>query len=269
MSYFIFNGIDSRKYGVVSAMSLPPVAERNFTEKQIPGRPVPLNRLEVMRKNVQITVTMTVTDMSLLPEINSWFQGKGSLILDSDLTKKYIAYVSKGISPERILKLCGSFTIVFTAEPFRYSVENNPVIFGGTTDELIKYNTPVEGTADCEPLFYVTLAGRIEMTVNGGEPFIFESDGTPTIVNNTKTYKYSREGIFIDCALKAAYRINENGKYVIVTNHTWGTFPTLKCGRNEIQIRLRKENRVINGETFVPGNFSYEGFTLTKNERWY
>lgn len=268
MSYFIFKGIDSREFGIVSAMSLPPVAERKLTEKEIPGRPVPLNRLEVMRKNVQITITMTVTDMSRLAEINAWLQGRGDLILSSDTTKKYIAYVSMGISPERVLKLCGSFPVTFTAEPFRYAVDNTPTKFGSSGNDVSTYITFVSGTAECEPLFCFTFAGKIAVTIDDGESFEIESSGNPTIINNTRVYKYYREEIFVDSGLKIAYKI-AGGAYEVVTNRTWGKFPTLKSGRNEIKITLKRDSKLFDGKSYEPGNVSYEGLVLTQNERWY
>lgn len=124
MSYFIFKGVDSRTLGVTSKSAIPPIAERAFKTTEIPGRAEPLNRLDVMRKNIKLPITLSIVDMSKLSEINAWLQGKGDLILSDDLSKKYRAYINQAISPARLLKLYGSIPIIFTVEPFRYSVTN-------------------------------------------------------------------------------------------------------------------------------------------------
>ena len=102
MSYFIFKGVDSRTLGVTSKSAIPPIAERAFKTTEIPGRAEPLNRLDVMRKNITLPITLSIVDMSKLSEINAWLQGKGDLILSDDLSKKYRAYINQAISPARL-----------------------------------------------------------------------------------------------------------------------------------------------------------------------
>ena len=107
MSYFIFNGIDSRQFGITSKLALPPLPERTMKTTEIPGRYEPLNRLDIMRKNMQITLTISMPDVTKIGEVNAWLQGKGDLILSDDLTKKYHAYVNMSIMPERISRRFG------------------------------------------------------------------------------------------------------------------------------------------------------------------
>ena len=268
MSYFIFKGIDSRSFGLTSKLTLPPIPERVFKSTEIPGRIMPLSSLEVMRKNIKIPITLSVTDVSRLDEINAWLQGKGDLILSDDTTKKYHAYISSEISHNRLSRRFFTVPITFTAEPFRYAVDNTPTKFSSSGKDVSTYITFVSGTAECEPLFCFTFAGKIAVTIDDGESFEIESSGNPTIINNTRVYKYYREEIFVDSGLKIAYKI-VGGTYEVVTNRTWGKFPVLKSGRNEIKITLKREKKVFEGVSYEPENVGYEGLVLTQNERWY
>lgn len=298
MSYFIFKGVDSRTFGVTSKSAFPPIAERTFKTTEIPGRAEPLNRLDVMRKNSKLAITMSILDVSKLAEINAWLQGEGDLILSDDPTKKYHAYVNQAITPERLLKLYGSIPIVFTVEPFRYSVDNPPVNIpmfmndDTLTDSMeITYN----GTCEGEPLLYFAFAGKLRVTVNNSaEPLILTTSGeyTDTLINGetgsisggvqtgssgaitdvgdtsevtTYRYKYNVEFIYIDCAAKVAYTPDRK----VVTNKTAGKFPIFKNGINNILLELLKEEWNYGPARYQSHNQKLEMFGYQKNERWY
>ena len=254
MGYFIFNGKDSREFGILESVPIPPKAERTLQTVEIPGRMFPLNKVKDEFKNVQLSFVLGITDHAKVNEINKWLNGSGKLILSSDTSKYYNAFVHSAISPERLSVRFGKIPIIFTVEPFRYDVDN-PVISHIFTD--IKDSQPektikvtVGGSYSCEPLYFFRWAGRIEMTVNGGEPLIIESgtvngEYTDTYTpsgNGTPIYHYlSPEAtMFINTSLRLAYRL-ENGVRKVCCEMTSGKYPMLEPGENTVKFRLMPE----------------------------
>ena len=254
MGYFIFNGKDSREFGILESVPIPPKAERILQTVEIPGRLYPLNKARDEFKNVQLSFVLGITDHAKVNEINKWLNGSGKLILSSDTSKYYNAFVHSAISPERLSVRFGKIPIIFTVEPFRYDVDN-PVISHIFTD--IKDSQPEKtikvtagGSYSCEPLYFFRWAGRIEMTVNGGDPLIIESgtangEYTDTYTpsgNGTPIYHYlSPEAtMFINTSLRLAYRL-ENGVRKVCCEMTSGKFPMLEPGENTVKFRLMPE----------------------------
>lgn len=254
MGYFIFNGKDSREFGILESVPIPPKAERILQTVEIPGRLYPLNKVKDEFKNVQLSFVLGITDHAKVNEINKWLNGSGKLILSSDTSKYYNAFVHSAISPERLSVRFGKIPIIFTVEPFRYDVDN-PVISHIFTD--IKDSQPEKtikvtagGSYSCEPLYFFRWAGRIEMAVNGGAPLIIDSgtangEYTDTYTpsgNGTPIYHYlSPEAtMFINTSLRLAYRL-ENGVRKVCCEMTSGKFPMLEPGENTVKFRLIPE----------------------------
>lgn len=254
MGYFIFNGKDSREFGILESVPIPPKAERTLQTVEIPGRLYPLNKVKDEFKNVQLSFVLGITDHAKVNEINKWLNGSGKLILSSDTSKYYNAFVHSAISPERLSVRFGKIPIIFTVEPFRYDVDN-PVISHIFTD--IKDSQPektikvtVGGSYSCEPLYFFRWAGRIEMAVNGGAPLIIDSgtangEYTDTYTpsgNGTPIYHYlSPEAtMFINTSLRLAYRL-EGGVRKVCCEMTSGKFPMLEPGENTVKFRLMPE----------------------------
>ena len=254
MGYFIFNGTDSREFGILESVPIPPKAERILQTVEIPGRLYPLNKVKDEFKNVQLSFVLGITDHAKVNEINKWLNGSGKLILSSDTSKYYNAFVHSAISPERLSVRFGKIPIIFTVEPFRYDVDN-PVISHIFTD--IKDSQPEKtikvtagGSYSCEPLYFFRWAGRIEMTVNGGDLLIIDSgtangEYTDTYTpsgNGTPIYHYlSPEAtMFINTSLRLAYRL-ENGVRKVCCEMTSGKFPMLEPGENTVKFRLIPE----------------------------
>ena len=254
MGYFIFNGKDSREFGILESVPIPPKAERTLQTVEIPGRLYPLNKVRDEFKNVQLSFVLGITDHAKVNEINKWLNGSGKLILSSDTSKYYNAFVHSAISPERLSVRFGKIPIIFTVEPFRYDVDN-PVISHIFTD--IKDSQPEKtikvtagGSYSCEPLYFFRWAGRIEMAVNGGDLLIIDSgtangEYTDTYTpsgNGTPIYHYhSPEAtMFINTSLRLAYRL-EGGVRKVCCEMTSGKFPMLEPGENTVKFRLMPE----------------------------
>ena len=254
MGYFIFNGKDSREFGILESVPIPPKAERTLQTVEIPGRLYPLNKVKDEFKNVQLSFVLGITDHAKVNEINNWLNRSGKLILSSDTSKYYNAFVHSAISPERLSVRFGKIPIIFTVEPFRYDVDN-PVISHIFTD--IKDSQPEKtikvtagGSNFFEPLYFFRWAGRIEMAVNGGAPLIIDSgtangEYTDTYTpsgNGTPIYHYlSPEAtMFINTSLRLAYRL-EGGVRKVCCEMTSGKFPMLEPGENTVKFRLMPE----------------------------
>ena len=254
MGYFIFNGKDSREFGILESVPIPPKAERTLQTVEIPGRLYPLNKVKDEFKNVQLSFVLGITDHAKVNKINKLLNGSGKLILSSDTSIYYNAFVHSAISPERLSVRFGKIPIIFTVEPFRYDVDN-PVISHIFTD--IKDSQPEKtikvtagGSYSCEPLYFFRWAGRIEMTVNGGDLLIIDSgtangEYTDTYTpsgNGTPIYHYlSPEAtMFINTSLRLAYRL-ENGVRKVCCEMTSGKFPMLEPGENTVKFRLIPE----------------------------
>lgn len=254
MGYFIFNGKDSREFGILESVPIPPKAERILQTVEIPGRLYPLNKVKDKFKNVQLSFVLGITDHSKINDINKWLNGSGMLILSNDTSKYYNAFAHSAISPERLSVRFGKIPIIFTVEPFRYDVDN-PVISHIFTD--IKDSQPEKtikvtagGSYSCEPLYFFRWAGRIEMAVNGGAPLIIDSgtangEYTDTYTsprNGTPIYRYlSPEAtMFINTSLRLAYRL-EGGVRKVCCEMTSGKFPMLEPGENTVKFRLMPE----------------------------
>lgn len=254
MGYFIFNGKDSREFGILESVPIPPKAERTLQTVEIPGRLYPLNKVKDEFKNVQLSFVLGITDHAKVNEINKWLNGSGKLILSSDTSKYYNAFVHSAISPERLSVRFGKIPIIFTVEPFRYDVDNPVIshIFTDIKDSQLEKTIKVTagGSYSCEPLYFFRWAGRIEMTVNGGDLLIIDSgtangEYTDTYTpsgNGTPIYHYlSPEAtMFINTSLRLAYRL-EGGVRKVCCEMTSGKFPMLEPGENTVKFRLMPE----------------------------
>lgn len=280
MSYFIFKGVDSRQFGMTSKLTIPPISERTFRTTEIPGRAEPLNRLEIMRKNIQLPLTISMPDLTRIGEVCAWLQGKGDLILSDDLSKKYHAYINQAISPSRLLKLYGSIPIIFTAEPFRYSV-TNPFV---STPMGMDDDTPTgsmtiinNGTTESEPRWYFSVAGKLKVTVNGSEnPLVITTPGEYTgeyeadVSGGTAKYyyDYKQQNIYVDVLSRMAYILSGSQKLVAV-NQTAGKYPALKSGENNVVVELIQEEWEHDGKIYKSHNQRLQYLGYIKNERWY
>ena len=152
---------------------------------------------------------------------------------------------------------CVSKVLHFACHFFAFCVSsnNNSVISHIFTD--IKDSQPEKtikvtagGSYSCEPLYFFRWAGRIEMTVNGGDLLIIDSgtangEYTDTYTpsgNGTPIYHYlSPEAtMFINTSLRLAYRL-EGGVRKVCCEMTSGKFPMLEPGENTVKFRLIPE----------------------------
>lgn len=288
MSYFIFNGKNSRDYGTLAGVPIFPRSELGYTTQEIPGRAEPLIKPTTQYKTVTLALTLGITDPLKAREINQTFCGSGKLILSTDLTKYYRAYAYPTTSPERVSRRFGRITINFICMPFAYAVTETPVTF----TDLIKYGNSEEtrhatvtvtnnGSVYCEPLYKIKFNGKLTINVGGAETVI-ESPGyysTAQVAVADKLFVYETETleIYIDAYARIAYKY-ESGVRKVLCNFTSGQYPLLDVGDNVIKLSVAPRTETwehdveVDGDT-VTRTFCYRDqsvneLTITKNERW-
>lgn len=256
MPVFHFKGIPCTWYGAKVISLSPPKRAGSETEiLTVPGRAEPLIKEKKEYENTEIEAELFIEDPSKARGIFEWLKGSGKFIYDDESDKYYNVVSNSVIDVVRVSDMLRSLTVKFICSPFAYSVENTPIshIFTDITDSSPEKAVTVKagGSYTCEPLYFFRWAGRIEMTVNGGEPLIIDSgtsDGEYTETytpsgNGTPIYHYiSPEAtMFVSTPLRLAYK-TENGERKVCCEMTSGRFPMLENGNNTIKFKLLSEN---------------------------
>lgn len=208
MSYFIWNGISSKDYGILKFPPVPQSATMNFEYTSIAGRSTPIVLSLQTRNTISLTFTLQVKDFSKYNQVYAWLNGadkQGKLIVSNDLGKYYKATCTTVKASEMSLRF-SSINITFTCEPFRYSMENEPIIVTGST------SINVDGNYYSEPIIKVYGNGNGNLIVNGDTLAVYVS-----------------EYLTIDTSRLLAYKDN-----VVALSQTAGTLPRLQVGDNTI-----------------------------------
>ena len=237
---FTFKEIPSQDMGVkIITMSGVQRAPCEPQITSIPGRYNPLILEKQERQTTEITAELLVECPDNIRNIFSWLLGRGKLIF-SDEPDKYYNVMDDDT-------LTGSMTII-----------NN-------------------GTAESEPKWYFSFAGKLRVTVNGSEnPLIITTPGEYTgeyeadVSGGTAKYyyDYKQQNIYVDVSSRLAYMFSGSKKLVVV-NQTAGIFPALKPGENSIVVELVREEWEHDGRIYKSHNQKLQYLGYNKNERWY
>ena len=124
MPWFLWNGTDSRVMGVVvSAYPARTRAEERVTTVEIPGRNGVLTVPEGTEEPVFGAVTLTLGGWlrpgSDVRALLRWLQGSGTLVLGNDPGYSHAARITQAVTLTDEADGWRSFTVRFTAEPFR------------------------------------------------------------------------------------------------------------------------------------------------------
>lgn len=284
MSYFIFNGKNSRDYGTLAGVPIFPRSELGYTTQEIPGRAEPLIKATTQYKTVTLALTLGITDPLKAREINQTFCGSGKLVLSTDLTKYYRAYAYPTTSPERVSRRFGRITINFICMPFAYAVTETPVTF----TDLITTNAVTEttvtlannGSIYSEPLYKIKFNGKLTVRI-GETAMTVTSPGKYTtrqfLQEDLWVYLAEQMEIYIDAHARIAYKY-ENGVKKILCDRTSGQYPLLDTGDNTIHISVAPKSETWEHDVTVDGGtvtrtYCYSDqrvneLTIAKNERW-
>lgn len=208
MSYFIWNGVYSTRYGILKHPPVPQSAPMNFEYTSITGRSTPIATSLSTRNTISLTFTLQLKDFSKYDEVYAWLNGadkQGKLIVSNDLGKYYKATCTTIKASEMSLRF-SSISITFTCLPFRYSTDTTTVYL--TSSKTIT----VGGNYYCEPRIQINGSGNGVLTVNGSNLSVYV-DGY----------------IIVDSERLLAYK----GSTVLL-NQTSGDLPRLQVGENSV-----------------------------------
>lgn len=169
MSYFKFNGIDSRNYGILEKLPLDIRSERTTQIIDMPyGTPIVYQSQAY--KSQKITVNLGLKDNSAanLSAINQWLQGYHELIFSDDPDKHYMAVCNGVLNGERMVRNLGKLPITFTVMPFKYA--NNHSYENITLTSLNENSNyaviPYSGSMKSEPLIKIYGNGNFTMDID-------------------------------------------------------------------------------------------------------
>lgn len=280
---FSFKGISSEEMGVkIITMSGVQRAPYEVEITAVPGRYEPLLQEKPGCKTTEITTELLVCEKTDIRRVFAWLTGKGQLIFSDEPDKYYTVFSNDVISAERIDGRIKAFEVKFLCTPYAYAVSNPfvsvPMNFTGTGADT-SVSILSNGTAESEPLWFFSFAGKLKITLNDtDDPLIIDLPG------HYSTSEYSYFGtdptpywhykcdpveIYIDTASRLAYRLSENGEKTVVTDLTSGRFPELSPGINTVKFELSNERWEHDGRRYIRSDQRLISFGYRKNERWY
>lgn len=232
-SYFVWNGVDSRAMGIRTRAFAPLVRpEERAAHVQIPGRSGDLTYIEgegIYNSYIQ-TVSISVTDGSLVHAVFDWLRGGGYVTFSGEPTMRQPARVIGAVTLERISRNMDHWAgqVQFYCQPLKEKLTDSPVTL---TEAATVLNA---GDVDAYPVILAAPdegEDEITITCNGD---------TLTIANVSGVVR-------IDCN---AREVSNAGRTELLTHESAGPFPVLKPGNNLI------------------GGTGWTQLEITKNERY-
>lgn len=220
MLSFTFNNKNSfSDFGIlVEKRPELPSPKRRVSYVDIPGRHSGLRYDEKTFEDITIAVECSFKGdpYKRIDDIKKWLIGSGEqdLIFSYQPDKRYVAQVVNSIDFSIALKIVSKFIIIFNCRPFKYAVENTPVVIQ-TGDGFSLVN---EGSLESRPVIKVFSTGEGSFKINDFEVFLSE---------------ISSPNVVIDSELEEAYTI-ESGLPVNANNYISGEYPVLETGINTI-----------------------------------
>lgn len=242
MSYFIYNNVDSRTFGLLKRPPFVNKSQKNLSPVTVPDSPVKFYPDVNNRDEIQITVTLGLKSRENIRQIYAWLDNtSGSLSFSSEPDKCY--YVQNiTVSSNYLSPRFGELEITFICQPFAYAVMPTVVEFSAETVEV-----PNNGTIFSYPeISFVPTDDEVIVTVNGAD-FILKNlasiDGGGIIGNRT---------VVIDSEVHITYFIGYTGAKWAINDHTFNDYPRLHTGLNYISHNGSAQNAEINvRERFV------------------
>lgn len=136
MSYFKFNGIDSRNLGlIITETPFRPSWAEQVEEIVIPGRAEVIKNPNGTYDNQSLTINAVISDKSKINQIYSTLTGEGKLILSTNLNE-YINVRVEPLVPKGVALDMAEISITFDCYPFAYAVAPSVVSIGTTYTEV-------------------------------------------------------------------------------------------------------------------------------------
>lgn len=123
MSYFVFNGTDSRDLGLILPETpFRPSWAESVDEITIPGRPEVIKNQNGNYPNQALTINAVISDSSKIRQIYSALSGEGKLILSTE-PGEYINCRVEPLIPQGVALDMAELPVTFDCFPFAYAVE--------------------------------------------------------------------------------------------------------------------------------------------------
>lgn len=221
MSYFLYNGVDSREFGILEGVPMPPSNDEIVKTVETAGHTSDAYYTTGRYDNKDVPVVLGIKDKSKLRALYSWLTTTGSLIFSAEPDKYYkVIKVTK--TPERMSVRFGKVSITFTVEPFAYAISPTQVNLTDATSYVTVENT---GTMYSAPeISFVPTNETVKVNVNGKD---FEVSGLSEQVSGQNT-------VVIDCDLEVVYYI-QNDQKIDITYKSKYNFPLLHTGENYVK----------------------------------
>lgn len=243
MSYFIFNGVNSKDLGIiVTKPIIRPTWAPEIEYQPIIGRPRQLPIAKTWYPNKELSIEAVLADASPAKVRDAYDNLRGYGVLNiSTAPHEYLNCYVEQIDPNGVALLMAEFPITFMLEPFAYSDVRQEISIANENVK-IAYN----GSVFCDP--QITIVPSEEtFTVNCNNEIITVT--TPQeIIDADYPTTYS---ITLDCEGELAYYTRPNSEKVACTQLTSGKFPRLFKGSNFLQAQ------------------TVHSAIITVRERWY
>lgn len=142
MSYFKFNGIDSRNLGlIITETPFRPSWAESVDEITIPGRAEVIKNPNGTYDNQSLTISVVISDKSKINQIYSTLTGEGKLILSTNLNE-YMNVRVEPLVPKGVALDMAELSITFDCYPFAYAVTPS-VVSIGTTYTQVENNSSI------------------------------------------------------------------------------------------------------------------------------
>ena len=237
MSYFLYNGVDSREFGILEGVPMPPANDEIVKTVETAGHTSDAYYTTGRYSHKEIPVVLGIKDKSKLRALYSWLTTTGSLIFSTE-PDKYYKVIKVVKTPERMSVRFGKVNISFTVEPFAYAISPTQINLTSAADYM---TVPNAGTMFSAPeIRFVPAAEQVKVDVNGAE----------FIVSGLLEQAANGFTVVIDCDLEVVYYISGDQK-IDITYKSKYNFPLLHTGDN-----------------YIKHNGAVSSMTVTVNERW-
>lgn len=235
MSYFIYNSIDSRTFGLLKRPPFVNKSQKNLSPVAVPDSPVKFYPDVNNRDEIQITVTLGLKSRENIRQIYAWLDNtSGSLSFNSEPDKCY--YVQNvTVSSNYLSPRFGELEITFICQPFAYAVNPTVVEFSSETVEV-----PNNCTVFSYPeIKFTPTSDDVTITINGVDFMIkdLSSVGDISLIGKEVT---------VDSENHVTYFIGSDSLKWAINDHTFNDYPRLHTGMNYISHNGNAQNAEIN-----------------------
>lgn len=227
-SYFIFNGVDSRSYGIRCEQCAPVMRPEERVENvKIPGREGDVTLTEgediydAYMQNIKFSVPESHRDAVI-----GWLRGEGMVTFSTEPDMEQPARVVKQIVLDRFGILNWfSGEVVFYVQPYKKRTRGDLNMLTLADEDTIVNR----GTVASRPIILVD-AGNDDFSV---------TIGGSTIVVSASEHEELEDGDIweIDCDTMEVFIVNEDGEIVeSATQYSSGSFPPIPKGTSTVRI---------------------------------